>query len=73
MGESSFGATRRSNGENIAAPTTPAEILVVDSWPTLTGLNEHYNDTTVMNGLRHAVAGPLAMSIWEQASGFAEW
>jgi len=66
--------TRRSNGENIAAvPTAPAEILVVDVWPTLTGLNEHYNDTTVMNGLRDAVAGPLAMSVWEQASGFAEW
>jgi hypothetical protein len=65
--------TRRSNGENIAAPTAPAEILVVDFWPTLTGLNEHYNDTTVMNGLRDAVAEPLAMSVWEQVSGFAEW
>jgi hypothetical protein len=66
--------TRRSNGENIAAVhTAPAEILVVDFWPTLTGLNDHYNDTTVMNGLRDAVAGPVAMSVWEQASGFAEW
>jgi hypothetical protein len=65
--------TRRSNGENIAAPTAPAEILVVDSWPALTGLNEHYSDTTVMDGLRDAVAAPLAMSVWEQASGFAEW
>jgi hypothetical protein len=65
--------THRSNGENIAAPTAAAEILVVDSWPALTGLTEHYNDTTVMDGLRDAVAAPLAMSVWEQASGFAEW
>jgi hypothetical protein len=65
--------THRSNGENIAASTAAAEILVVDFWPALTGLNEHYNDTTVINGLRDAVAGPLAMSVWQQASGFAEW
>jgi hypothetical protein len=65
--------THRSNGKNITAPTAAAEILIVDFWPTLTGLNEHYNDTTVMDGLRDAVAAPLAMSVWEQASGFAEW
>jgi hypothetical protein len=65
--------THRSNGENIAPPTAAAEILIVDSWPTLTGLNEHHTDTTVMNGLRQAVAAPLAMSVWEQARGFAEW
>src|ERR1700694_5566037 len=64
--------THRSNGKNITAPTAAAEILIVDFWPTLTGLNEHYNDTTVMDGLRDAVAAPLAMSVWEQASGFAE-
>ena len=63
----------RSGGESIAAPTEPVEILAVDFWSTLEGLKEHYSDATAMSGLDDALAGPLAVSVWEQASGFSEW
>jgi hypothetical protein len=64
---------RRSAGENLPAPTEPVEILTIEFWATLEGLNEHYGDATATSGLDNALAGPPAASLWEQASGFSEW
>ncbi len=64
---------QRNGGESVAAPTEPVEILAIEFWSTLEGLQEHYSDATAMNGLEYALAGPLAMSVWEQVSGFSEW
>jgi hypothetical protein len=63
---------RRSAGENLPAPTEPVEILTVEFWATLEGLNEHHGNTTVTSGLEDALAGPAA-AVWEQVSGFSEW
>jgi hypothetical protein len=62
---------RRSAAENLPGPTEPAEILIIEFWATLEGLNEHHGDAT--SGLDDALAGPPAASVWEQVSGFAEW
>jgi hypothetical protein len=64
---------RRSAGENLPAPTEPVEILTIEFWATLEGLNEHHGDATATSGLDDALAGPPAASVWEQVSGFAEW
>lgn len=62
---------RRSAGENLPGPTEPVEILIIEFWATLEGLNEHHGDAT--SGLDDALAGPPAASVWEPVSGFAEW
>jgi hypothetical protein len=54
------------------------EILAVDFWSTFEGLKEHYGNltagaATAMSGLDDALAGPLAVSVWEPVSGFSEW
>jgi hypothetical protein len=64
---------RRSAGENLPAPTEPVEVLTLEFWATLAGLNEHHGDATATSGLDDAVAGPPAASVWEQVSGFAGW
>jgi hypothetical protein len=64
---------RRSAGENLPTPPEPVEILTIESWSTLEGLNEHHGDTTATSGLDDALAGPPAASVWEQVSGFSEW
>lgn len=64
---------RRSAGENLPAPTEPVELLTIEFWATLEGLNEHQGDATATSGLDDALAGPPAASVWEQASGFSEW
>jgi hypothetical protein len=64
---------RRSGGETLTASAQPVEILAIDSWSTLEGLNEHYGDGTAMAGLDDALAGPPTASVWEQVSGFTEW
>ena len=64
---------RRSGGEAISEPPEPVEILVVDGWPTLEGLKEYASVSTATNGLDGVLAGPLTVSIWEQARGFVEW
>ena len=64
---------RRSRGLSDPASTNPVEILSIDSWGTLEGLKEHYSDATAMSGLDGTLAGPLAVSVWEQVSGFSEW
>jgi hypothetical protein len=64
---------RRSAGENLPAPTEPVEVLTIEFWATLEGLNEHHGDPTATSGLEDALAGPPAASVWKQASGFAEW
>ena len=65
-------ARRKSDG-SIASPTGPVEILAVDFWSTVKGLKDHYGDATAMGGLDDALAGPLAVSVWEQVNGFSEW
>jgi hypothetical protein len=64
---------RRTAGESVAAPREPVEILAVDFWSTLDGLKQHYSEATTMSGLGNALAGPLAVSVWEQVSAFSEW
>jgi hypothetical protein len=64
---------RRSAGENLPAPTEPVEMLTIEFWATLEGLNEHHGDATATSGLDDVLAGPPAASVWEQVSGFAEW
>jgi hypothetical protein len=64
---------RRSAGENLPAPTEPVEILTIEFWATLDGLNEHHGHATATSGIDDALAGPPAASVWEQVSGFAEW
>jgi hypothetical protein len=64
---------RRSAGENLPAPTELVEVLTIEFWATLEGLNEHHGDTPATSGLDDALAGPPAASVWEQASGFTEW
>jgi hypothetical protein len=66
---------RRSAGENLPASPGPVEVLILEFWATLAGLNEHYGDATATatSGLDDALAGPPAASVWEQVSGFAEW
>jgi hypothetical protein len=66
--------SRRTAGEPVDASFEPVEVLAIDSWTTLDGLREHYDDATAINGLHSALAGPpAATSVWEQASGFSEW
>jgi hypothetical protein len=65
--------TRRSGGEDQVGPWEQVEILAVDFWSTLEGLKEHYSDPTATSGLDGVLAGPLALSVWEQVSGFSEW
>jgi len=64
---------RRSGGEDVVVSAQPVEILAVDSWSTLEGLEEHYGDAVAMAGLDNALAGPPTTSVWEQVGGFAEW
>jgi hypothetical protein len=64
---------RRSAGENLPAATEPVELLTIEFWATLEGLNQHHGDATATGGLDDALAGPPAASVWEQVSGFAEW
>jgi hypothetical protein len=64
---------RRSAGENLPASPGPVEVLTLDFWATLAGLNEHYGDATATSGLDDALAGSPAASVWEQVSGFSEW
>jgi hypothetical protein len=64
---------RRHGGQSVAAPTEPVEILAIDAWSTLEGLNEHYGDATAIGGLDDALARPPAASVWEQVNGFSEW
>jgi hypothetical protein len=47
--------------------------LIIEFWATLEGLNEHHGHATATGGLEDVLAGPPAASVWEQASGFAEW
>ena len=69
---------RRSGGESVVAPTKLVEILAVDFWSTFEGMKEHYGNltagaATAMSGLDDALAGPLAVSVWEPVRGFSEW
>jgi hypothetical protein len=64
---------RRSGGDNLPAPPEPVEILTIEFWASLEGVNEHHGDTTATSGLDDALAGPPAASVWEQVSGFSEW
>lgn len=51
----------------------PVEILAVETWPDIEGLTEHHRDATITSGLDDVLSGPLDVSVWEQANGFAEW
>lgn len=64
---------RRNGGGSAVASTEPAEILAVGFWSTFEGLKDHYGDAAAMSGLDDALAGPLAVSVWEQVNGFSEW
>lgn len=64
----------RFNGVGrVPAVEAPIEILAVDTWTTLQGLQEHYSDAAATAGIADAVAGQPDESIWEAATGFTEW
>jgi hypothetical protein len=65
--------SQRDAGKSIAEAPHPTEVLAIDSWTTLEGLREHYDDPMSMSGLDAVLAGPPDASVWEQASGFREW
>ena len=66
---------RRRTPGTAPAPGRPdaGEVLALSTWPTLDGLLQHHRDPAVTAGLEQAVAGPVAVSVWEQAGGFVEW
>ncbi|WP_328399536.1 hypothetical protein [Nocardia sp. NBC_00403] len=64
---------RRIRGETYAQPAPATEILALDWWSTLDGLQEHYNDAAVIGSLNDAVAGPPETVVWQQEAGFSEW
>jgi hypothetical protein len=49
------------------------EVLGLDIWSSLEGMNEHYEDRSAYGLLVETFSGPPAMSVWEQPSGFSEW
>jgi hypothetical protein len=71
----SVGARPASNARHGSGPAAapPVEVLAMSTWPTLDGLLEHHHDPAVTAGLEQAAAGPVAVSVWEQAGGFVEW
>lgn len=60
----------------LAAPgdTSGLELLGVDTWNDLAGMNEHYGDAKHMSALGNAFTGRPQTSRWEQAPGqWSEW
>ena len=60
----------------LAAPgdAQPLELLGVDVWNDLAGMNEHYGDAKHMSALGKAFTGAPQTSRWEQAPGqWSEW
>jgi hypothetical protein len=60
----------------LAAPgdAQPLELLGVDVWNDLAGMNEHYGDAKHMSALGKAFSGAPQPSRWEQAPGqWSEW
>jgi hypothetical protein len=52
----------------------PLELLGVDVWSDLAGMNEHYGDAKHMGALKDAFSGQPQTSRWEQAPGqWSEW
>ena len=50
------------------------ELLGVDIWNDMAGMNEHYGDAKHMGALKDAFTGRPQTSRWEQAGGeWAEW
>jgi hypothetical protein len=65
---------RRERGERVPESGAPIEILALDSWLTLEGLQEDYGDAVAMNGLyASALAEPPKTPVWQQQPGFTEW
>ncbi len=57
----------------LGPPNEPVEIMGVDLWHDLEGLQEHYSDQTHMSG-DLGFAGPPSATVWEQAEGdWSEW
>lgn len=54
-------------------PNEAPEILGVDFWTDLKGMQEHYADEKAMQGIGDVLRGPPSPSVWEQAVGFNEW
>ena len=67
------GSAACGGGESVSALTELTEVLAIDFWSTLEGLEEHYSDATAVSGLDDVLAGPPTASVWEQVSGFSEW
>ncbi len=52
---------------------TPAELLVLESWSDAEGLLEQQRDLPLGKVLEEVLTGPLDVSVWQQAGGYAEW
>lgn len=59
---------RRAGGRAVEFDVPDAEVLAVDSWPTLDGIAEHYRPFAQIQGV---TAGEL--TVWRHADGFLEW
>lgn len=57
----------------MGAAGEPAEVLGVDHWTSLEGLQAHYQDKTAMQGIGDVLRGPPSPSVWQQAVGLNEW
>lgn len=64
---------RRAGGQAVAEFAAPVEILALDWWSTLDGLQEHYGDPTTMDALQQSLDGPVETTVWQQGAGFTEW
>jgi hypothetical protein len=59
---------------NAPGDSSPLEVLGVDLWNDLAGMNEHYGDAKHMAPLANAFTGRPDTSRWEQAAGqWSEW
>jgi hypothetical protein len=53
--------------------SVPVEVLGLDWWSTVDGLEQHYRDAAAMGRLTDALIGPPETAVWQQEAGFSKW